>query len=67
MDNIEREAIRAEGYDPDDPIVLGALERIRLELTGLAAALRDAPLYGRAADAPRQALARVNRLSPGAV
>jgi hypothetical protein len=27
MDDIEREAIRAEGYDPDDPAVLAALER----------------------------------------
>lgn len=30
MDEIERAAIRAEGYDPDDPAVLAALELVRL-------------------------------------
>lgn len=32
MDDIEREAIRAEGLDPDDPAVAEALELVRLEL-----------------------------------
>jgi hypothetical protein len=32
MDDIEREAIRDEGYDPDDPAVVAALERVRAEL-----------------------------------
>jgi hypothetical protein len=32
MDDIEREAIHAEGLDPDDPTVLEALELVRLEL-----------------------------------
>jgi hypothetical protein len=32
MDDIELEAIRDEGYDPDDPAVLEALVLVRLEL-----------------------------------
>ena len=28
MDDIERAAIAAEGYDPDDPAVLAALARV---------------------------------------
>jgi hypothetical protein len=32
MDDIEREAIRAEGYDPDDLKVVAALDRVRAEL-----------------------------------
>ena len=32
IDDIEREAIRDEGYDPDDPAVLAALDRVRAEL-----------------------------------
>jgi hypothetical protein len=32
MDDIEREATRAEGYDPDDPGVTEALERVRATL-----------------------------------
>jgi hypothetical protein len=31
MDDIEREAIRDEGYDPDDPAVVAALDRVRAE------------------------------------
>jgi hypothetical protein len=31
MDDIEREAIRDEGYDPDDPTVVAALDRVRAE------------------------------------
>ena len=29
---IERAAIRDEGYDPDDPKVIAALDRVRAEL-----------------------------------
>lgn len=36
MDDIEREAIRAEGLDPDDPTVLTALEVVRSEMATLA-------------------------------
>lgn len=49
MDDIEREAIRAEGGDPDDPDAQNALELVRLELgllgvqLGLGAPLFDAP------------------------
>jgi hypothetical protein len=32
MDATEREAIRAEGLDPDDPAVVDAVELVRLEL-----------------------------------
>lgn len=32
MDEIQREAIRAEGLDPDDPIVVTAIDFIRWEL-----------------------------------
>jgi hypothetical protein len=32
MDDIEREAIRDEGYDPDDPAVVATLDRVRAEL-----------------------------------
>ncbi|WP_374026431.1 hypothetical protein [Mycobacterium sp. HNNTM2301] len=32
MVDIEREAIRAEGLDPDDPAVVDALKLVRLEL-----------------------------------
>jgi hypothetical protein len=32
MDDIERDAVRAEGYDPDDPAVVAALNRVRAEL-----------------------------------
>jgi hypothetical protein len=32
MDEIERAAIRDEGYDPDDPKVIAALARVRAEL-----------------------------------
>jgi hypothetical protein len=35
MDDIEREAIRAEGYDPDDPAVDAALDRVRAERSSL--------------------------------
>jgi hypothetical protein len=31
MDEIERDAIRDEGYDPDDPAVLAALDQVRAE------------------------------------
>jgi hypothetical protein len=34
MDEIERAAIRDEGYDPDDPEVVAALDRVRDELGG---------------------------------
>ena len=32
MDEIERAAIRDEGYDPDDPGVVAALDIVRWEL-----------------------------------
>jgi len=32
MDDDEREAIRAEGLDPDDPAVRSALDLVRWEL-----------------------------------
>lgn len=32
MDEVEREAIRAEGLDPDDPAVLEAVDLVRWEL-----------------------------------
>lgn len=35
MDEIERAAIRNEGYDPDDPDVVAALDRVRAELAAL--------------------------------
>jgi len=39
MDEIERSAIRDEGYDPDDPRVIAALDRVRAALaSGLDAA-----------------------------
>jgi hypothetical protein len=31
MDEIQRAAIRDEGYDPDDPEVIAALDRARAE------------------------------------
>lgn len=37
MDQTEREAIRAEQLDPDDPDVRAALRRIQLELRALGA------------------------------
>ena len=36
MDDDEREAIRAEGLDPDNPAVRAALELVRWELELLA-------------------------------
>jgi len=33
MDDIEREAIRAEGLDPDDPAVIAAIDLVRWELS----------------------------------
>jgi hypothetical protein len=35
MDNIEREAIRAEGLDPDDQAVVTAIDLVRWELSML--------------------------------
>jgi hypothetical protein len=35
VDDIERAAIDAEGYDPDDPAVVAALERVRGVLAAL--------------------------------
>jgi hypothetical protein len=32
VDDDEREAIRAEGFDPDDPAVIMALDLVRWEL-----------------------------------
>jgi hypothetical protein len=36
MDEIERAAIRDEGYDPDDPAVAAATDIVRWELSLLA-------------------------------
>jgi hypothetical protein len=45
MDDIEREAIRAEGLDPDDPALIAAIALIRMRLAGLAlTALRRATM-----------------------
>jgi hypothetical protein len=33
MDDIEREAIRAEGLDPDDPAVVTAIDCVRWQLS----------------------------------
>jgi hypothetical protein len=33
MDDIEREAIRVEGLDPDDPAVVTATDLVRWELS----------------------------------
>jgi hypothetical protein len=35
MDDIEREAIRAEGFDPDDPTVVTAIDLVGWELSML--------------------------------
>ncbi|MCZ8380358.1 hypothetical protein O6P37_15930 [Mycobacterium sp. CPCC 205372] len=35
MDDIERAAIAAEGYDPDDPAVVAALNRVSRVLANL--------------------------------
>jgi hypothetical protein len=35
MDDIERAAVAAEKYDPDDPAVVGALARVRAVLADL--------------------------------
>lgn len=35
MDEIERDAIRAEGYGPDDPEVIATLARVRAELAAV--------------------------------
>ena len=42
MDEIGRAEIRSAGYDPDDPIVIAAIERVRAELAALGAAIRAA-------------------------
>lgn len=34
-DDIEREAIRAEGYDPDDPAVIAAIDMVWRELAAV--------------------------------
>jgi hypothetical protein len=33
MDDDEREALRAEGLDPDDPAVVAAIDMVRWELS----------------------------------
>jgi hypothetical protein len=35
MDEVEREAIRTEGFDPDDPVVVTAIDLVRWELSML--------------------------------
>ena len=40
MDDVERAAIREEGYDPDDPKVIAALDRVRAEIETIDADLR---------------------------
>jgi hypothetical protein len=36
MDDIEREAIRAEGLDPDDPEIIAAIDLVRWQLSSAA-------------------------------
>jgi hypothetical protein len=43
MDDKEREAIRAEGLDPDDPALVAALDRVNTERAARAAAAREIP------------------------
>ncbi|MEN3220708.1 hypothetical protein PUR22_07660 [Mycolicibacterium porcinum] len=33
MDEVEREVLRAEGLDPDNPAVIAALTLVRMELS----------------------------------
>ena len=40
MEDEEREALRDEGLDPDDPTVVGAMTLVRLELSLLSDATR---------------------------
>jgi hypothetical protein len=43
MDDVERAAIREEGYNPDDRLVIAALERVRVELGALVQSQYRAP------------------------
>jgi hypothetical protein len=33
MDDDERQALRAEGLDPDDPVIIAAIDLVRWELS----------------------------------
>lgn len=46
MDDEQREAIRAEGLDPDDPAVRSALDLVRWELELLGQSLFGSELDG---------------------
>ena len=41
MDDIEREAMKADGWDPDDPRVVAAIDLVRWELSLMARAASD--------------------------
>jgi hypothetical protein len=45
MDDVERDAIRDEGLDPDDPAVIAAIDLVRWELS-LGAQSPSTALYG---------------------
>jgi hypothetical protein len=46
VDADERQALRAEGLDPDDPAVIAAIDLVRWELS----LLRESPHRGRAGE-----------------
>jgi hypothetical protein len=45
MDEIERAAIRDEGYDPGDPELVAALDQVRAELGHLVRSQYRAPAF----------------------
>lgn len=53
MDDIEREAIRDEGYDPDDPAVLAGLDQVRAELAAVGRADAAGAVHGNDEQHPR--------------
>jgi hypothetical protein len=45
MDDAEREAIRGEGFDPDDPVVRAAVDLVRWELELIGPGSRKPPRF----------------------